>query len=164
MKSKVLVVLVLAVIAVMLAALPALAHHWTNNRMDPVTTGAAFGGYWEWHSYTNTPPPNNEDGGYHFWGYLADTICNDGDAPYSKVTINDQAGDPVSLYGTTCVAGSVANTFQDSCAGSGAGYATCLFKPHPSVVRIASVDFQACRDRSFPYGDNCSPAVQARRS
>lgn len=130
------------------AAVPAMSNHWPDNRMDPATTGAAFGGWWEWFSYFP-----QESGSYRFWGYLADTICNDGDAPYSKVTTYGQNAGPFSYYGTMCVAGSVANTYQD--------YTVPM---HPSLTHLSSVDYQVCRDRSFPYADNCSAAVQARRA
>lgn len=133
---------------VLAAALPAMADHWPNNRMDPSTTGAAFGGWWEWFSYFP-----QESGSYRYWGYIADTVCNDGDAPYSRVRAYDQTAQMPDNYGVMCVTGTVANTYQD-----------VTIAMHPSLTHLSSVDYWVCRDRSFPYQDNCSAPVQARRA
>jgi hypothetical protein len=70
-------------------------------------------------------------GGWHYWGTLQDTIT-DGDEVYTKAR-------PAGYSYTSYFATSQNREIYD-----------------PQATRTDSASFFVCRDRGFPYSDNCS--------
>ncbi len=115
----------------------ALATH-TGGGLNETTTGAHFGGGWNWYH------KDQAHGGFHFWGDLDDTVCGDGDNVYSKVKAANWS--PTSLYGQQC----------------GSEYQNYEVWDEDQVT-TTYIEFSVCRDRSFPYSDNCSSKRVFRR-
>jgi hypothetical protein len=105
------------------------------------TTGADFGnvnsdGFWRWCPF-QSPYGYCQNGGWNFYGTITDTVHTDGDNVYSKVKVN--ALTPASFYGTQ----------------NGQKYQA--WEVYDADVQLTnSAKYWVCRDRSFPYSDNCS--------
>jgi hypothetical protein len=105
------------------------------------TTGADFGnkksdGYWRWCPFVY-PYGYCQNGGWNFYGTLTDTVTTDGDNVYSKVQV--EAYTPNSFYGTQ----------------NGQKYQAWEVYA-PDEIYTQGAQYWVCRDRSFPYSDNCS--------
>ena len=114
------------------------ASHGTNYSLNKSTTGASFSGYWEWYAR------GEAHGGFHFWGTLRDTICDDGDNVYTKAKVEGYSWQ--SFYGTQC--GSRSQNYE-------------VYDPQATYVR--SAEWSVCRDRSVPYSDNCGGYIHVTR-
>lgn len=140
------------------SATAVLAAHLTNYPLRHSTTGAQFGnssltfddgyinGRWEWYAATDTDLNGiPTHGGFHFWGRIYDTLCSDGDNVYSKVAVAGYA--PLSFYGTldaNCSDGQPSKLYQNYEVWD------------PQALYTTTASYNVCRDRSFPYSDNCS--------
>ena len=105
------------------------------------TTGADFGnklsdGFWQW-------CPNDgsgrfcEHGGWRFYGTITDTVHTDGDNVYSKVQVEGYT--PNSFYGNQ----------------NGQKYQDWEVYDYQAII-THHAHYWVCRDRSAPFGDNCS--------
>jgi hypothetical protein len=98
------------------------------------TTGARFSGQWAWMKKDHS---DGGHGGWHFWGTIYDTKCDDGDGPYSKVKVEGYSAN--SFYGNQCT-----STYQN--------WEVYDYQ----ALWTGHAEWSVCRDRSFPFSDNCS--------
>ncbi|HYP24629.1 MAG TPA: hypothetical protein VEV43_13750 [Actinomycetota bacterium] len=129
----------LTLVAVFLMAFAgaAIASHLANHTLFHTTTGAKFDGQWEWFS------SSENHGGWHFWGNLVDTICDDDDNVYSKTRAEGYSYS--SLYGNEACDTSVTGDTEYQ------NYE--IYAPDQNYT--TSANYFACRDRNV-YADNCS--------
>lgn len=99
--------------------------------------GGVFDGWREWY------PQGTHQGYFHYEGLLTDDVCDDGDNVYTKLKVEGYAWE--SFYG------------DQKCDGSGDDQLyQDIVRGDPQVVRTNNARWAMCRDRAFPYSDNCT--------
>ncbi|MFI9001678.1 hypothetical protein [Streptomyces sp. NPDC053541] len=115
----------------------AVAAGW--HRLDLTTKGAAFAGEYAWE------PKNKNHGGFHFRGYLQDSVAGDGHNVYILARVEAY---PFSRYNGVQRRKDV---HLDEILYDGA------------ALYSSTADIRVCRDRGSLRPDNCSPTRFFRR-